>query len=183
MVDSQDLLTPERWDAVRHVLAGEDPEGCSLKFAAKRASQFGETVRARDIEAWVRRSEMLDPDDEPWVHEIHVEFSQFPRGQAQTLRDRKWQIANRGLKKVVEREGVETVTLTEHPQTIDRELEVRDHRYQKKPPAETPVMLVGTSVVDDLYQRHKAQRRLAQIRQPESEANPVEEFLSEEKAE
>ena len=186
MASADDLLTPESWEAVRCVLHGENPNGCSLKFAAKQASKkVHQSVKTWHIQAWVRRSEMQDPEDEPWIHLIADQFHERDLRQAQELRDRKWKISMTGLQ-VVRKDGrKKIVTIKDHPAIIDRELEIRDPRYHKKPANVQPVVILpGKSAMDDLYERHQAQKRLDQLRGQQkelpdlSENSPIDEFIA-----
>lgn len=143
-------LTPEKWEAAKCILLGQDNTKVSLADAAAAA---GVTLPA--LKKWIKRACSKDPSDEPWVHAIADEIEHIPESQASVLESVLWDRAINGTKEtIVDKKGGVTIKTKEDNALALRLLEKRDPSYVKG--QKNSVDITARLDVDELFEKFQS---------------------------
>lgn len=167
-------FTPSRWETVKHVLSGNDPDGISKALAASRAG-----VPAKSLDKWLRRSRNATPADDPIIHEIAQFFDSVMEIQASRYEDLYHKRAVNGViekRQVTNAKGekVKTVTYKQDMKALEKLLARRDPSYSNNPPKETSHELSPEERSEMMQKLIAAQRIEEADRLAEAEGNTID---------
>ena len=153
-------FTPERWEAAKRVLSGEDDEGVSWTAAAKAAG-----VSVSTLQRWVKRSQERLPEDDPLVHEIAEFCEGIDDLQGQRLEDVAWKRAVYGEDEPVYYKGERVDTKLRYDnKLLMRMLETRNPRYRTK----DATLKIGVDDAAEIFRRLTAGKRIAEAQNEET---------------
>ena len=158
-------MTRAQWEQVKPVLAGEGPEGCSLRTACRVAG-----VAVAEVRELERLSRNDDEPKEPWVSEIAPFLDALPDVRADRVLDVLWARALHGTPTPVVYKGKVTgekvvfndallVRLAEHVSP-----EFRASGMKTKGPLELTGTAEDPEAVQALFERFKAHVQLQQMK-------------------
>lgn len=150
-LEALDSFTPERWEAARRVLSGEEGDRVSWAAAARAAG-----VAVRELRGWVRRSQECHPEDDPLIHSIAELVEGIQELQANRLEDEAWRRAIEGEETPIVYKG----EITGSYNKVDNKLlmsmlSVRDPRYSSKKEVN-----IRIEDVNEIFRRLQAGKRL-----------------------
>ena len=154
MIDPLFEFTPEKWEAARRILSGEDKKRVSLAAASRAAG-----VSVKTLESWMRRAQERRSEDDPILAAVAEAADSCELMQGGRLEDVAWDRAINGVKKDVFYQGSKCGTERKvDNRLLERMLSVRDDRYRPKQQTDVNINISDTS---EVYRRLLAGQRLA----------------------
>jgi len=156
-------LNFESWGRAREILTGGSRSSVSRTAVARAAG-----VSLREMDAWVERSRLEDPGDEPWVWEIAKVVDEAMEWQAGALEDEAWRRVFAGNEVVrYDGDGVEQSRQVSFDNSLlEKMLRVRDGRYIEKS-ASVNLHLNADVDFEALERKWEARKRMEKLRSDE----------------
>lgn len=125
---AMEMLSPENWAKARFVLFGHDPEGFSKKRAASAVP-----VPAAYLDHWIRRSEEKRPEDEPWIHQIAMDFARCDAEVGAVAEDKLYAYGMIGVPTPIISGGKKSDEYYKpNPRALEKVLAAKNEKYAPK---------------------------------------------------